>query len=182
MESSENTTDRENYLTAYIQKQENLLLEHMRKNIDLDIKIHAYVSSYNEIKEQLVESNDKLQNQIEISNQAAKGVEAVSIEKKQLQDKEVGYQNRVRDLEAALVNKTNEHRVTAEELQTLRNNMNNSARETEELRREFQRQTEELNTLYKENEELKLKLPQPKKAVVKKAEPEKAAILPPDEF
>lgn len=185
MESSEKGTDRENYLTAYIQKHETLLLDYLRKSIDLEIKVVAYSSSYNEAIEQLDQVKKELAVQTDLVSQATNGLQSVTVEKNQLAGREEGYnqrikelENRVKDLEAAVVMKTNETNAAQQELQTFKNNVQNSIHEAEELKRELQRQNLELNNLYSENQELKSKLPAPKKSVKK----QETAILPADEF
>ena len=186
MESSEKTTDRENYLTAYIQKHETMLLDLLRKNIDLEIKLVAYTTSYNELIEQLESIKKELAVQTDLVNQATNGLQTVTFEKNQLAGREEGYNSRirelelkVRELEGALVQKTNEHVKSIADLENYRKNVVSSSKETDEIRRELQLRNEELNNLYRENEELKAKLPpQPKKATKKPTE----VILPTDEF
>ncbi len=181
MESSEKVTERENYLTAYIQKHETLLLEYVRKNVDFEIKLLAYMSSLQEANRRIEELVIQLNQQTEIANQATLGVENLSIERKELLERQSFYDSELKELESALLSKTKELAVALDELSEIKQNSKNSFRQVEEIRRELQKQNEELNTLYRENEELKGKSTQPKKDTTVKKKPTQA-ILPPDEF
>jgi chromosome segregation ATPase len=181
MESSEKVTDRENYLTAYIQKHETLLLEYVRKNVDFEIKLLAYMSSLQEANRRIEELSLHLNQQTELASQATLGVEKLSIEKNQLLEKQSFYESEIKDLESSLLSKTKELAAALDELSEIKQNNKNSSKQVEEIRRELQKQNEELNTLYRENEELKGNSTQPKKENNVKKKPAQA-ILPPDEF
>lgn len=177
MESTENITDKEKYLTAYMQKQEIMLFDAIRKNIDLEIKAIAYATSYGELSKELEEVNNNLSSQVEISNQAARGVESLTLEKESLVKRNNHLSEKIIELEGIISTKNSEIRSINEELRIKKDANEACKKETDELKREYETLKVDLNNLYTENEELKAKLPQ--KKTVKKTE---TVTLPTDEF
>lgn len=181
MDDDENQA-RNSFLTLYVQKQEQLLLDYLRKSIESEIKVVALTSSLQDITSQYEESQKQVELQNDMMQQAAKGLEVTTLEKKQLEEKEkelsnriteltnnyetrlkdnqTNYEARIRDLETNLG-------VTREELNKIKQNDEGCNKKLEDLRREYDHQKEELNNIYKENQELKSKLPPETKAVKK---------------
>jgi chromosome segregation ATPase len=144
-----------NYLQKYIQKQEKLLLDHIRKNLEYEIKIEGLVHSVNDFSGKYEESQKQVEIQNDMMKQAANGVEAVTLEKKKLE-------NTIKNLEQMLSNKKNEYDNLNKSIMDKRNEWDscneeraNLISELKQLKEEYKRQTEELNILFKENEELK---------------------------
>jgi len=144
-----------NYLQKYIQKQEKLLLDYIRKNLEYEIKIESLVHSVNDFSGKYEESQKQVDIQNEMMQQAANGVEAVTVEKEKLK-------TQISNLENMLSNKKREYDELNKRLMDFRNESNtckeereNLKKELDELKSEYKRQNEELNTLFKENEELK---------------------------
>lgn len=162
------------YLRQFIQRQEILLLDFLRKNIDLEIKSSALSLSLKDITTKYEESQKQVAIQNDLMQQAANGVESLTIEKKKFEQKEADYEKVIDDLKKT-------HHECKEERQKISNKLNEALiklkdfnKKYEDLAEEYRRQTEEMGKLYQENEELKLQ-----KSINKK---KSKAILPPDEF
>jgi chromosome segregation ATPase len=167
----------EKYLKHYIQRQEMLLLEYIRKTIDLELKAISLNSSLIEYKSKYEESQKQVEVQNELMQQAANGVESLTIEKKK-------YEKTVEELKTSLSDCRNERVAIANELKEAKQKIDNFDNEikiannrADEIREEYNRQTKELSELFKENQELKSKLP-----INKTKAKKETAILPPDEF
>ena len=167
----------EKYLKHYIQRQEMLLLEYIRKTIDLELKAISLNSSLIEYKSKYEESQKQVEVQNELMQQAANGVESLTIEKKK-------YEKTVEELKTSLSDCRNERVAIANELKEAKQKIDNFDNEikiannrADEIREEYNRQTKELSELFKENQELKSKLP-----INKTNAKKETAILPPDEF
>jgi len=142
-------------LQKYIQKQEKLFLDHIRKNLEYEIQIDDLSRALNEVSGKYEESQKQVDIQNEMMQQAANGVEAVTLEKKKLE-------NTIKNLEQMLSNKKNEYDNLNKSIMDKRNEWDscneeraNLISELKQLKEEYKRQTEELNILFKENEELK---------------------------
>jgi chromosome segregation ATPase len=178
MESDES---QEKYLKHYIQRQEMLLLDHIRKTIELELKAISLNASLIEYKSKYEESQKQVEIQNEIMKQAATGVESLTIEKKFFEQKESDYNKKVQelnknneDLKKSLQECKNERQKITQEYNDFKNSQINNDKKFEDLNNEYCRQTEELSKLYQENQKLKNNQPINKK--------KSKAILPPDEF
>lgn len=178
MESSEGF---EQYLKIYTQKQEQLLLEYIRKAIDLEIKFVSASSTLKVLEEEVKNLQEELINQTEINQQAVNGLEAVTVERNSLKEKMErmnndiqataqghnnrvqGLENRIRELETQLASSGEEIRQARAEVENINSRSRDCFHEVDELKKELQSRSDELNTLYKENEELKAKLPTTKR-------------------
>lgn len=183
---------RDSYLTLYIQKQEALLLDYLRKTLDLDIKVIALTNTLKDWEDKYDASQNQVKLQNDMMDQAAKGIEVVTIEKKQLEEKVTelnnriteilnGHEVRVQELKASYDNRINDLETNLgkarEELNKTKQDDAGCQKQLEDMKREFQQQKNELNILYNENVELKSKLP-PEKVVKKPAK----RILDDNEF
>lgn len=172
-----------NYLKSYVQRQENLLLDNIRKTIDFEIKILSLNSSLQEMNLKYEESQKQTEIQNEMMQQAANGVESLTLQLKQSQENELSLSQKIEQLKEQNSVCRNEKYTVAQELQeakltieTMKQGDNLDKERLKELREEYNRQTAELSELYKENEELKSKSPINKK--IKK----ETATLPDNEF
>ena len=84
----ESDDGQEKYLKQYIQRQEILLLDYIRKTIDLEIKSINLNASLIEFKTKYEESQKQVEIQNDLMQQAANGVESLTIEKKSFEEKE----------------------------------------------------------------------------------------------
>ena len=156
----------EKYLKQYIQRQEILLLDYIRKNIDLEIKVISLNSSLLEFKNKYEESQKQVEVQNDLMQQAATGVETLTVENKKY-EKMIGDLEKIsRDFRSELNEYKSKCSNAEEELKLVNARL-------QEIREEYSRQTQELGELFKENEDLKTKLSINKSKV-------KTAKLPPD--
>lgn len=152
------------FLQKYIQKQGNLLLDQIRKSIESEIRAESLSASLEEISFKYEESQKQVEIQNNLMQQAATGVETLTIENKKLE-------NTISNLEKMISNKKNEYDELNKKLMEFRNESNSCKEEREnlkkeltELKTEYKTQTEELNILFKENEELTKGKPKIKEA------------------
>jgi chromosome segregation ATPase len=137
-----------NTLQRYIQKQEKMLLDHLRRNIEYELKTEDLSRAVNELSSKYEESQKQVEIQNDLMQQAANGVETLTIENK----KQETYLNTMRksleDKDKRLVDYKNENDKLKEKLESVEHIYG-------EMKQEYSRQTEELNIIFKENEELK---------------------------
>jgi predicted RNase H-like nuclease (RuvC/YqgF family) len=120
------------YFKQYIQRQENLFLDFMRKNIHLEIRVSALSFSLQDITAKYEESQKQVTIQNDLMQQAANSVEKLTIEKMNLEKRETENNKTIEDL---------------------KKNLN----DCKEERKKYARQNEEMNKLYSENNQLKEK-------------------------
>lgn len=165
------------YLKQFIQRQENMLLDFLRKNIDLDIRASALSLSLKDITSKYEESQKQVTIQNEIMQQAAAGVESLTIDKKKFEQKEIDYNKTIDELKKSLYECKFEREKITNQFNEELNRSKFFDKKYEDLEEEYRRQTKELQDLYNENQELKSKLP-----INKTKAKKEQAILPPDEF
>lgn len=171
----ESDDSQEKYLKHYIQRQEMLLLEYIRKTIELELKAISLNSSSIEYKTKYEESQKQVEVQNDLMQQAATGVESLTIEKKQYEKTVEELKNSLNDCKNERYSITQELNEAKEKIANFDNEIKLANHRVDEIREEYNRQTKELSDLFKENEELKSKLPINKKD-------KKTASLPTDEF
>ena len=165
----------EKYLKQYIQRQEILLLDYIRKTIDLEIKSINLNASLIEFKTKYEESQKQVEIQNDLMQQAANGVESLTIEKKSFEEKEKRLNDTILELKNSLNDCKQERQKIIQEYESFKLNNLNNDKKFQDLSEEYHRQIEEMNKLYQENQELKSKLPINKSKA-------KTAKLPTDEF
>ncbi len=166
MESNEG---QEIYFKQYIQRQENLLLDFIRKNTDLEIRVSALTFSLKDITSKYEESQKQVSIQNDLMQQAANSVEKLTVEKMNLEKKETDNIKIIEDLKKNLHDCKEERKKILKDFDELKKSNKNY----EDLSKEYVRQNEEMNKVYSENKQLKDK-------TINKTKPQ--AILPPDEF
>lgn len=165
------------YTLHYIQKQEQLLLEFMRKNIDAEVRIVALNNSIKEANDRFDESQRQVEIGNEMINQAAASIESLTMERDKLKEEADNFKETIASLKnncsvleqknrEALLEKDKIGRQVQGEMQIKLNEAGVKIKDleeqlrlchsrTEELQSEYKNQVEQLNTVYKENEELK---------------------------
>ena len=174
MENDESNKESQ-YLNLYVQKQEIILQEYIRKSIDLDIRSLILSNAVKEISAKYEEAQDQIKTLNGTMDQAVKGIDALTIDKQMFEERISQYENRIKQLEKEYGETQVQKNQIGNELASLKDNVENYKRSSEESRRELQRQTEELNNVYREMEELR---------AIKGSDSKKAAkrIPPVDEF
>lgn len=168
-------SETELYLKVFIQKQEMLLHEYMRKSIDSDIRASLLEAKVKEALDKYEESQKQVEIQNNMMSQAAKGLEAVTIENNELQEKLERYQK-------TLASVQQEKDTYFNDLTKLKESSSGSDKRVNEIILEMKKQSAELTALYNENESLKKKLPKPPPELNKKIKKDLPVTLPPDEF
>ena len=162
--------EQNNYALLYAQRQEQLLFEQIRKTIDAEIKALIATKSSNDFQLKYEESQKQVEIQNSLMQQAANSVERLTIENKK-------YEKSIEDLRKSLTECRNELSDSRSKSSSSEEEINLINARIKELKEEYNRQTAELSELFKENQELKSKLPINKTKVKKPV-----VILPPDEF
>ena len=129
---------------SYIQKQEQFILDMVRKNLNLEVHIVSLNNKISECEKLYKESQNNVLQQNDLMNQAA-----VSI--KELTEKKDKYEKLKNDYSVVI----NEKNSLIEQNKELNRKIN-------ELLNEINRQNVEMKTLYDENQELIKKLPKKK--------------------
>lgn len=129
---------------SYIQKQEQFILEMVRKNLNLEVHVVSLNNKISECEKLYKESQNNVLQQNDLMNQAA-----VSI--KELTEKKDKYEKLKNDYSVVI----NEKNSLIEQNKELNRKVN-------ELLNEINRQNVEMKTLYDENQDLVKKLPKKK--------------------
>lgn len=195
----EEKTEQQNlYTLHYIQKQEQLLLDFMRKNIDAEVRIVGLNNTISELNNRFDESQKQVELGNEMLAQAAASIESLTVERDKLREELDKVKTDISSLQSnytALQQKNQE--IISERDKIIKENQGENQLKlneagirikqleeelrlcnsrSEELKTEYKHQVEEINTLYTENQKLK---GDDSKKLKKKETP---AILPPDEF
>jgi chromosome segregation ATPase len=161
---------RDSFLTLYIQKQEQLLLDYLRKNIEAEIKVAALTNSFQDATLQYEESQKQVELQNDMMQQAAKGLESTTLEKKQLEEKEKELNNKIIEITNNYENRIKEYETVISQTRQELAKANGFETQFNDIKREYENQKNELNNIYKENQDLKKKLP-PEKPIKKISKP-----------
>lgn len=143
------------YLNLYVQKQEQLAVEYIRKSIDLEIRSMILGNVLKDTKTKLEDSQNQIIGLTGTVNQAVKGIDALTVDKQMFEERTQQYEARIKQLEKELSDTIVQKNQIGNELATIKDNVNEYKRSSEESRRELQRQTDELNNVYREMEELR---------------------------
>lgn len=154
MENDESNKESQ-YLNLYVQKQEVILQEYIRKSIDLDIRSLILSNAVKEISAKYEEAQDQIRTLNGTMDQAVKGLDALTVDKQMFEERISQYENRIKQLEKDYGDTQVQKNQIGNELASLKETVDNYKKSSEESRRELQRQTEELNNVYREMEELR---------------------------
>lgn len=133
--------DNENYTISFLKRQEDILIEQIRKTIDLEIKLSFANDKIKELTAQFEESQKQIEIQNGMMQQAADSIKTLTLTRDNNENKIKNLETSVNDLRA----KT--HKLE-EELRTQTSKASN-------FEREVNRQQTELQQLFEENEQLK---------------------------
>jgi hypothetical protein len=145
--------DTSDYTVSFLKRQEEYLIEHIRKTIDLDIRLSFANDKIKELTTQFEESQRQIEIQNEMMKQAAKSVEELTLKRDQ-------FNKIIEDNQQRISQFTTKINVLEEQVRVESNKAVN-------FEREYQRQKDELQQLFEENVELKNKIPEPKKTINK---------------
>lgn len=136
------------FLQKYVQKQGNLLLDNIRKTIESEIRIETLSAQLSEITGKYEESQKQVELQNDMMQQAANGVEILTVENKTHQNTINGLRKSIEDRDKKISDFKNEN-------QSLKDQLDSCRHISTDLKEEYDRQKEELNTLFKEFEDFK---------------------------
>jgi hypothetical protein len=148
--------EQDNYTLLYIQRQEQLFVEQIKKTIDAEIRLSFAFKKYEDSQKQVELQNDMMQ-------QAAKSIETLTVAKN-------NYEARIKQLEE---NEQHIRKNSQENEQNIRKNIETNyvdINRYKNIAQEYERQKIELQQLFDENKELKAQI-ESKKVINKKKVP-----------
>ena len=125
----------------YIQKQEQVVIEFVRKQVEYEIKIHLLNENLKKANEKIEELNNTINIQNNIVQQSASSIETLTLDRNRLQSREDNYIEKIEKLEKDVFDLSNE-------LNTIKDKYNNELRISNNYKIELDRQNEELTRLY----------------------------------
>lgn len=135
----------------YIQKQEQVVIEFVRKQVEYEIKIHLLNENLKKANEKIEELNNTINIQNNIVQQSASSIETLTLDRNRLQSREDNYIEKIEKLEKDVFDLSNE-------LNTIKDKYNNELKISNNYKIELARQNEELTRLYNlENSKKKTK-------------------------
>ena len=153
-----NDENKDQYALAYIQKQEQHITELLRKTIDLEIKISMLNNSVNYISNSLEESQKNVSISNDMMAQATTSIEDLTLKNKQHVEREETLVKTITNLQVEndkLKSEIGSINIQREEAKRQVASLDNSI---EQYKKEIARQTDELQAMFRENEELKLNI------------------------
>lgn len=121
----------------YVQKQEQLVLDIIRKNVNLEVQHSLLLDKYKELEKLYQDSQNNVSNQNEILNQAAESIKD-------------------------LTEKNNKYEKLKTDYNIINNENVNLKNKIDDLTKEINRQNNEMKSIFDENEEMRKKLPKKK--------------------
>lgn len=125
----------------YIQKQEQVVIEFVRKQVEYEIKIHLLNENLKKANEKIEELNNTINIQNNIVQQSASSIETLTLDRNRLQSREDNYIEKIEKLEKDVFDLSNE-------LNTIKDKYNNELKISNNYKIELARQNEELTRLY----------------------------------
>lgn len=160
-----NDENKDQYTLAFIQKQEQHIMELLRKSIDLEIKVSILNSSIINLNNLLKESElrfEESQKNVsfsnEIMNQATTSIEDLTIKNKQHIEREETLVKTITNLQVEVDKLKSEIGSISVQREEAKKQVIALENSVEQYKREINRQNEELQSLFKENEELKINI------------------------
>jgi len=124
----------------YIQKQEQVVIEFVRKQVEYEIKIHLLNENLKKANEKIEELNNTINIQNNIVQQSASSIETLTLDRNRLQSREDNYIEKIEKLEKDVFDLSNE-------LNTIKDKYNNELKISHNYKIELDRQNEELTRL-----------------------------------
>jgi chromosome segregation ATPase len=123
----------------YIQKQEQVIIEFVRKQVEYEIKIHVLNENLKKANEKIEQNNNSINIQNELLQQTSTSVQTLTIDRNRLQDREDIHLKKIEKLEKDIFNLSNELKEKDDkyhnELKISNNYKIELARQNEELTR-----------------------------------------------
>jgi len=144
MDDSEQQSD---YTRFYIKRQEQILIESIKKNIDLEVKLAILIDNINNLSKKHEEALQTIETQQEIINQAT-----VSIE--ELTTRKIENENIIKNLTDRADKAAETNRTIIEEKNAVVNEINMQKGRLNDLEREVNRLNEELRNADKPSKKI----------------------------
>jgi chromosome segregation ATPase len=144
MDDSEQQSD---YTRFYIKRQEQILIESIKKNIDLEVKLAMLIDNINNLSKKHEEALQTIETQQEIINQAT-----VSIE--ELTTRKIENENIIKNLTDRADKAAETNRTIIEEKNSVVNEINMQKGRLNDLEREVNRLNEELRNADKPSKKI----------------------------
>jgi chromosome segregation ATPase len=144
MDDSEQQSD---YTRFYIKRQEQILIESIKKNIDLEVKLAMLIDNINNLSKKHEEALQTIETQQEIINQAT-----VSIE--ELTTRKIENENTIKNLTDRADKAAETNRTIIEEKNAVVNEINMQKGRLNDLEREVNRLNEELRNADKPSKKI----------------------------
>lgn len=144
MDDSEQQSD---YTRFYIKRQEQILIESIKKNIDLEVKLAMLIDNINNLSKKHEEALQTIETQQEIINQAT-----VSIE--ELTTRKIENENTIKNLTDRADKAAETNRTIIEEKNSVVNEINMQKGRLNDLEREVNRLNEELRNADKPSKKI----------------------------
>ena len=150
-------SDNNDYTKLYIRRQEQIILEQIKRGIDAEAKFAMISSLTEEIQKEHEETKRQLEVQIDIANQAANALQSMVQTNKNLESELENLKTKHENLNLQIVEKDRAIGELIVQKDNISNNLNSCVKKTDDLERELLRQQEEMQDIYEENKELKAK-------------------------
>lgn len=124
----------------YIQKQEHVIIEFVRKQVEYEIKVHVLNENLRKANEKIEQITNTINMQNELIQQSATSIETLTLDRNRLQDKEDTHIKKIEKLEKDIFNLSNE-------LRDINDKYNNELKISHNYKIELDRQNEELTRL-----------------------------------
>ena len=150
-------SDNNDYTKLYIRRQEQIILEQIKRGIDAEAKFAMISSLTEEIQKEHEETKRQLEVQIDIANQAANALQSMVQTNKNLESELENLKTKHENLNLQIVEKDRAIGELIVQKDNISNNLNSCVKKTDDLERELLRQQKEMQDIYEENKELKAK-------------------------
>jgi chromosome segregation ATPase len=148
--------EQNNYTMVYVKRQENLLIEQIKKIIDLETQLTLSVPYIEQLKQKYDESQKQVEIQNEMMQQASRSIEDLTIKNK-------NFESQINNLNSTKIDLERSKNENIDSINQYSNRNN-------ELERELKRINQEMQMIFDENILLKKQIEEivPKKTINKK--------------
>jgi chromosome segregation ATPase len=149
--------DNSDYTRFYVKRQELLLFEQIKKSIDLEVKVTMLTSLLEDLRKEYNETYSKLQQQIDITNQAANGVQDLTNKNNFLENTIKELKENVETMQNKLIESNTKMSEVVANKEKVSSELEFCFKKTDELERELVRQQKEMQEIFEENKSLQSK-------------------------
>lgn len=151
----ENDNSQEKYYQFYSQRQEAVLVDFIRKSLDLEIRSQVLSTSLNDVLKQKDELIAQVEIQAKTIEEATDGIKALTYEREHRNDEVKEVENKFKNMEKQFEEALGTNGTLIIENQKLKEDLKNHKKLAEDFRQELENCKEELNSLNTEFEKFK---------------------------